>query len=164
MQPVLEQDSQQGKPQHALGIDLLGVCHTADALVEYYRRATQQDEGIDERPQERKPPVAEGEAGRGLVSGYALKDPGKGYRQGTPEVVDRVGDDGHTVGQPSSDDGDYRESEVDEEGREDILSRHIAMQMYVMMVRHNVCFLLKFVNNRAKVRIYAEFRKNKHYL
>ena len=98
------------------------------------------------------------------MSGYVLKDPGKGYRQGTPEVVDRVGDDGHTVGQPSSDDGDYRESKVDEEGREDILSRHIAMQMYVMMVRHNACFLLKFVNNRAKVRIYAEFRKNKHYL
>ncbi len=89
----------------------------------------------------------------------ALKHPRQGDRYRASKVVDRVGDDGHAVGEPSADEGDDGEGEVDEEGREDVLPRAITMQMD-MIVCHNDYFIPFLVNNCAKVRIYGEFGKN----
>ena len=71
--------------------------------------------------------------------------------------MNRVGDNGHAVGEPAPDERDDGKGEVDEEGREDVTPRAVAMQVD-MIVCHNASFLL---NKHAKVRIYTEFRKNK---
>ena len=63
------------------------------------------------------------------MPGNTLEYPCQGDRERAAEVVDGVGDDGHAVGEPSADEGDDGEGEVDEEGREDVLPRAITMQM-----------------------------------
>ena len=75
----------------------------------------------------------------------AFEHPSQSDRYRASQIVYRIGDDGHTIGEPPPDEGDDGEREVDEEGREDILSCALAVQMD-MIVNHNDYFIAFFVN------------------
>ena len=135
----LEEDGQQGEPQHALGIDLLGRHQALDALVEHYRRTAEQDESIDKGPKQREALITEREVPRGLMPGNALEYPCQGDGEGAAKVVDGVGDDGHAVGEPPADEGYDRKGQIDEKGREDIATGSLTMKMYMLMC-HAILF------------------------
>ena len=130
-----------------------------DALVEYYRGASKQDKRIDKSSKEREAAVAKGESVCRLMTRDALKHPCQGDRHRAPEVMDGIRDDGHTVGQPSSDDGYHGEGEVDEEGRKNVLAGSVAMQMDMIVCHKTELFTGFRVIKHAKVRIYEEFSK-----
>ena len=75
-----------------------------------------------------------------------------------------VGDDGHAIGEPAPDERDNGEGKVNEEGREDVSPRTIAMQMYVIM-RHNVCLSIEIsLINAQKYKFMQSFAKIKEMI